>query len=141
MTVGFIGPCGMNLPHTHPRATEINFAVNGTFETGFFQENGARFITNTVVAGQVTIFPQGAIHFEQNLTCDPVMFVAAFNSPDPGVQTVASAFYGGLPADIVGASLGGLNITTVDSLKALLPANPGLGLLECRQRCGLPLNG
>lgn len=40
MTVGFIGPCGINLPHTHPRATEINFIVSGQFMAGFFQENG-----------------------------------------------------------------------------------------------------
>jgi hypothetical protein len=24
MTVGFLGPCGFNTPHTHPRATEFN---------------------------------------------------------------------------------------------------------------------
>jgi oxalate decarboxylase/phosphoglucose isomerase-like protein (cupin superfamily) len=137
MTVGFIGPCGINLPHTHPRATEINYIVSGTFEAGFFQENGARFIMNTLVAGQATVFPQGAIHFEQNLNCTPAMFVAAFNSDDPGVLTVANSFYGGLPANIVGASLGGLNITTVDSMKAMLPVNPALGIQECRQRCGL----
>ena len=137
MTVGFIGPCGINLPHTHPRATEINFIVSGRLEAGFFQENGARFITNVLTTGQATVFPQGAIHFEQNLNCEAAMFVAAFNSQDPGVQTVANSFYGGLPADIVGASLGGLNITTVDSMKAMLPVNPSLGIAECRQRCGL----
>jgi hypothetical protein len=66
-----------------------------------------------------------------------LMFVVAFNSADPGVLTVANSFYGGLPANIVGASLGGLNITTVDSMKAMLPVNPTLGIQECRQRCGL----
>jgi hypothetical protein len=44
MTVGFIEPCGINLPHTHPRATEINFIVSGEFRAGFFLENGAHFI-------------------------------------------------------------------------------------------------
>lgn len=44
MTVGYIGPCGINLPHTHPRATEVNFIVSGEFRAGFFLENGARFI-------------------------------------------------------------------------------------------------
>ncbi len=137
MTVGFISGCGINLPHTHPRATEINFIVSGEFETGLFQENGARFIMETVSAGQATIFPQGAIHFEQNLNCEPAIFIAGFNSADPGVQTVASSFFGGLPADVVGASLGGLNITSVNDLKKLLPANPALGIELCRQRCGL----
>ena len=137
MTVGFLGPCSINLPHTHPRATEINFIVSGTLQAGFFQENGARFIMNTLVAGQATVFPVGAIHFEQNLNCTQAMFVAAFNSADPGVLTIANSFYGGLPANIVGASLGGLNITTVESMKSMLPANPALGIEECRQRCGI----
>ena len=101
MAVAFINPCGINLPHTHPRATEIIYVVSGTFEVGFFQENGARFISNTVTAGEGTIFPQGSIHFQQNLNCTSALFVAAFNSADPGVQTVANSFYGGLPADIV----------------------------------------
>jgi hypothetical protein len=28
MTVGYLGPCGINLPHTHPRATEFNFVAS-----------------------------------------------------------------------------------------------------------------
>jgi hypothetical protein len=137
MTVGFIGACGINLPHTHPRATEINFAASGSFEAGFFQENGASLVLSTLSVGKATIFPQGAIHFEQNLNCESAMFVAAFNSADPGVQTVADSFFGGLPADIVGASLGGLNITTIEGFKALLPKNVALGIQSCRQKYGL----
>src|SRR5262249_37831127 len=78
MTIGYIDACGINLPHTHPRATEMNFVVEGKFEAGFFMENGARFVMNNVSQGQATIFPMGAIHFEQNLNCDPAIFVAAF---------------------------------------------------------------
>lgn len=29
MTIGFIGPCGFNTPHTHPRSSEINIIVQG----------------------------------------------------------------------------------------------------------------
>jgi len=43
LAVGFLGPCALNTPHIHPRATEFNFNVNGTLRTGFLQENGARF--------------------------------------------------------------------------------------------------
>ena len=43
-------PCGMNVPHTHPRATEILYAANGT-------ENGARLVLNTLGPGQATVFP------------------------------------------------------------------------------------
>src|SRR5436309_1087125 len=93
---------------------------------------------NTLKRGMATVFPQGAIHFEQNLKCEPALFVAGFNNEDPGVLTIANSFIGALPADIVGASLGNLNITKVDDLKNFLPHNPALGIAECRKRCGLP---
>lgn len=69
MTIGFLGPCGYNTPHTHPRATEFNFAVNGTLQAGILTENGARFVFNEVNPGSAAIFPNGAIHFEMNNEC------------------------------------------------------------------------
>ncbi len=69
MAVGFLGPCGYVTPHTHPRATEIAYAVNGTMQVGFLQENGARFVFNEIGPGQATIFPKGSIHFEMNNGC------------------------------------------------------------------------
>lgn len=35
MTVGFIGPCGFNTPHTHPRSSEINIVVEGRLGKSF----------------------------------------------------------------------------------------------------------
>jgi hypothetical protein len=49
----------MNTPHTHPRATEFNFAVNGTFKGGFLAENGARFVMHDIPPGSAAVFPQG----------------------------------------------------------------------------------
>nr|prf spherulin 1b [Physarum polycephalum] len=132
MTVGFIEACGINLPHTHPRATEINFIASGKFEAGFFLENQAKFIGHTLEAGMATVFPQGAIHFEINMNCEPAMFVAAFNNEDPGVQTTASSFFG-LPADVVGVSL---SIQTVEDLGKHLPQNPAVAMQACMKRCG-----
>jgi oxalate decarboxylase/phosphoglucose isomerase-like protein (cupin superfamily) len=136
MTVGFIEPCGINLPHTHPRATEINFIVSGSFQAGFFQENGARFIGNILQPGMATVFPQGAIHFELNLGCEPAVFVAAFNNEDPGVQTIAQSFFG-LPTDVTQVSLNISSIQTVEDLAAHLPANPAVAMQECMKTCGL----
>lgn len=56
--VGILGPCGVNTPHTHPRATEINISVNGTLRTGMLAENGARFVVNELPPGSMTVFPQ-----------------------------------------------------------------------------------
>ncbi|KAJ7140303.1 RmlC-like cupin domain-containing protein [Mycena crocata] len=136
MTVGFLGPCGMNTPHTHPRATEINFSVNGTLRTGMLTENGARFVVNELPPGTMTVFPQGAVHFEVNNGCEPAMFVAAFNGEDPGVSSLAQRFFG-LPADVVDATMGGLGVQQVKGLEAKIPDNIAVGTDECLKRCGL----
>ncbi|VDB87605.1 unnamed protein product [Peniophora sp. CBMAI 1063] len=136
MTIGFLGPCGMNSPHTHPRATEINFSINTTLRGGVLVENGARFAEIDIRPGTATVFPQGAIHFEMNPSCEDAMFVAGFNGEDPGVQQVAQRFFG-LPPDIVGAALGGLGVQEVADLEAYIPDNVILGVDECLQRCGI----
>jgi oxalate decarboxylase/phosphoglucose isomerase-like protein (cupin superfamily) len=135
MTVGFIGPCGINLPHTHPRATEINFIVKGSFRAGFIMENGARLIVNNISAGMATVFPQGAVHFEQNIGCSSAMFVAGFNNEDPGVQTTSTVYFG-LPPDIAGIGIDE-SAGQVGSIVEQLVKNPALGVAECRERCGL----
>lgn len=134
--VGFLGPCGLNTPHTHPRATELNYVVNGTLRTGFLMENGARFVFNDAHAGTVSVFPAGAIHFEQNNGCDPVMFVAHFNHEDAGVTALAQRFFG-LPPDIVGAALGGLTPEEIAEIETKIPNNIALGSEECLKRCGI----
>ncbi|KAJ7026611.1 RmlC-like cupin domain-containing protein [Mycena alexandri] len=136
MTVGFLGPCAMNSPHTHPRAAEINFSVNGTLRTGMLAENGARFVVNELPPGSMTVFPQGAIHFEQNIGCEPAMFVAAFNGEDPGVLQMAQRFLG-LPVDIISATLNGLGIVEIEGLAQMIPDNIVAGTDECLARCGL----
>ncbi|KAJ7117674.1 RmlC-like cupin domain-containing protein [Mycena epipterygia] len=136
MTIGFLGPCAMNTPHTHPRATEINFSVNGTLRTGILTENGARFIVNELSPGMMTVFPQGAIHFEMNTGCKPAMFVAAFNNEDPGVLSVAQRFFG-LPPDIVQATLGDIGLLEFEELAAMIPDNVAVGTDACLKACGL----
>jgi oxalate decarboxylase/phosphoglucose isomerase-like protein (cupin superfamily) len=50
-----IEPCGVNLPHVHPRASELLYLISGNFlRTGFVEENGGRTIVNDIKAGQVS---------------------------------------------------------------------------------------
>ncbi|KAI0311453.1 RmlC-like cupin domain-containing protein [Amylostereum chailletii] len=140
MTIGYLGPCGLNTPHTHPRATEINFSVNTTLQAGFLEENGAAFRTVDIPAGSAAVFPQGAIHFEFNPTCEDAMFVAAFNNENAGVQSIGQRYFG-LPPDIVGASLGGLGVVEIQGLNDAIPDNIAYGLDECLSRCGLSRDG
>jgi hypothetical protein len=48
-----------------------------------------RFAEIDIAPGSATVFPQGAIHFEMNPSCEEAMFVAGFNGEDPGVNQVA----------------------------------------------------
>jgi oxalate decarboxylase/phosphoglucose isomerase-like protein (cupin superfamily) len=136
MTIGHLEACGMNTPHVHPRATEFNLAVNGTLRTGMLAESGARFVTNEVPAGSATIFPRGAIHFEENLSCEPTLFVAAFNNEDPGNTPVAQRLFG-VPLDIVAATFASIGVQEVAGLESKIPNNPSQGTEECLKRCGI----
>ncbi|KAJ7770024.1 RmlC-like cupin [Mycena metata] len=137
MAVGLLEPCGMNTPHTHPRATEIQFSVNGTIRTGMITENGARFIMTEIGPGGMTIFPQGSVHFQLNEGCEPAMFVSGFNSEDPGALQIAQRFLG-LSPDIVAATLGDIGVEEVLGLDSIIPDSVSLGTDECLKRCNLP---
>ncbi|KAJ7288811.1 RmlC-like cupin [Mycena rebaudengoi] len=136
MAVGFMEPCSINTPHMHPRATEMQISLNGTIRTGMITENGARFIMTELPAGSMTVFPMGSIHFQANEGCDPVTFVASFNSEDPGALQVAQRFLG-LPPDILGITLGDLGVEVIEGLESKIPDNVASGTQECLKKCGL----
>lgn len=137
MTVGYMEPCGINSPHTHPRATEVLLLLNGTISAGFLTENGSRFVMNDVHELSAMVFPAGSVHFQANYGCEPVRFVAALSNEDPGTLQIAQRYFA-LPADVVGASLGGLGVKEIEGLAALIPDNVIAGTKECYQRCGIP---
>lgn len=137
MTVGFLGPCGFNTPHVHPRAAELNIVVQGTLMASVTPENGARHLQHTLNQFQMTVFPQGAMHTEWNPNCDPAVFVAAFPDEDPGVQQTVQTFFG-FEDDVIQAALGGdltVSGADLDKFKTLIPANVALGVESCLQKC------
>lgn len=141
MTLGFLGPCGFNTPHVHPRAAELNIVVQGRLKGSVTAENGARHMNHTLNKFHMTVFPQGALHTEWNPDCTPAVFVAAFPSEDPGVQQAAQTFFG-LEDDVIKAALGGgdgsVNGQDLDKFKALIPANVAKGVESCLLACGIP---
>jgi hypothetical protein len=135
MTVGVLGPCGANSPHLHPRSTELQIIVQGgPIYTEFIMENGARTVKNTVPLGSATIFPKGSIHFQQNMACEPTIFIASFDQVDPGVSQIAQNFFA-LDQGVVDATLGEIGVSVLDHLN--LPANFILGAQECLDRCNI----
>jgi len=135
MTVGHLGPCGVNTPHHHPRGTELNINIGGgDLMAEFIMENNVRVISNTLSPGMVTVFPRGAIHFEQNLGCTPVAFVAAFDFNDPGTSQSATNLFQ-LDKEVLSATFNDIGIQFLDDL--VIPAAVALGAQSCFDRCNI----
>ncbi|XP_031260909.1 putative germin-like protein 2-1 [Pistacia vera] len=87
-------PWGINLPHTHPRATEILTVLEGSLEVGFVTSNPKnRLITKVLKKRDVFVFPIGLVHFQRNVGA-----IAGLRSQNPGVITIANAVFGSNPA-------------------------------------------
>ncbi|XP_072996318.1 germin-like protein 5-1 [Typha latifolia] len=89
-------PGGLNPPHTHPRATEIVFVLEGSLDVGFI--TGAnKLVMKTITKGEVFVFPRGLVHFQKNNGYGPAAVIAAFNSQLPGTQSIAVTLFGSTP--------------------------------------------
>ncbi|KAJ7432374.1 spherulin-1B precursor [Mycena galericulata] len=138
--VSFIEPCGLNIPHTHPRSSEFFVVTEGILDTGFVQENGFSTQVKTQLGTyQATVFPMGSIHYQQNPTCSPAIFVAGFGYEDPGRSDIATNFWM-LDADVIDAALGfptTIGGDNIDEWRSHLPLNLAAGVDSCLQKCGL----
>ncbi|KAJ7836019.1 RmlC-like cupin domain-containing protein [Mycena leptocephala] len=138
--ISLVEPCGLNIPHTHPRANEMFTVIDGILDTGFVQENGFNTEIETQLGKyQATVFPMGSIHYQQNPTCSPAVFVASLNSEDPGRSDIATSYWM-LPSAVVDAALGfpeTIGGSTIDAWRAHLPVNLAAGVDSCLQACGL----
>ncbi|KAL4193159.1 hypothetical protein AMTRI_Chr06g175580 [Amborella trichopoda] len=91
-------PGGQNRPHTHPRGTEILTVVEGTLYVGFVTSNPENhLICKTLKKGDVFVFPEGLIHFQQNVGYGNSVAIAGLSSQNPGVITIANAVFGANP--------------------------------------------
>ncbi|XP_059654335.1 putative germin-like protein 2-1 [Cornus florida] len=89
---------GLNPPHTHPRATEVLFVLEGTLYVGFVTSNPKNlFFTKTLYPGDVFVFPQGLIHFQFNVGKTNAVAFAGLSSQNPGAITIANAVFGSDP--------------------------------------------
>lgn len=87
-------PAGSTLPaHHHPRGTEMDYIVRGAIKTGIAQEFGSdRPVVNVVTpAGQLAVVPEGLIHAQTCVSHEACVFVATFNTADPGTALSGSS--------------------------------------------------
>jgi hypothetical protein len=58
--ISIVEPCGLNIPHLHPRADEMFTVIDGILDTGLVQENGFNSVIQTQLGKyQATVFPMG----------------------------------------------------------------------------------
>lgn len=89
-------PGGLNPPHTHPRATEIVFVLEGELDVGFITTANVLF-SKTIKKGEIFVFPRGLVHFQKNNGGVPAAVIAAFNSQLPGTQSIAVTLFAATP--------------------------------------------
>lgn len=83
---------------------QLFYAISGEVRVAFVQENGGDgAVVNDLVQGDVTNFPQGLIHYQQNLGCEPATYTLFLNSEDPGSVTITSRFFE-LPSEAIEVS-------------------------------------
>lgn len=91
-------PWGINAPHSHPRASEILTVLEGTLRAGFVTSNPEnRQITKVLNKGDAFVFPQGLVHYQQNIGKGNAVAIVGFGSQNPGVITIANAVFGSKP--------------------------------------------
>lgn len=142
MAIVEVGPCGLVLPHLHPRNEEFILVTEGEFVTQFIAESGAALVTNDLKKWGSTLFPRGSIHLEYNPTCQPSTFVASFNGADAGISFIAANFFS-LEEQLVIADLGGETIVSgkdLETIKHAIPAGIAVGVQECMTKCGIHPN-
>ena len=147
MALGFLGPCGFNTPHVHPRATELQVVTSGRVivemapENGVFRNGdraqGRRVIRNELMVNEMTPFYIGSVHSQFNPYCEPASFVASFNSEDFGTGQVADELFALNPETVAAAFGQAIDGDMVDEFKGAIPASIALGVEECLLKCGI----
>ncbi|EPE34122.1 RmlC-like cupin [Glarea lozoyensis ATCC 20868] len=147
MAVGFLGPCGFNTPHVHPRATELQIVTKGKLTVEMVPENGVfnvpgdktskrRVIHADVGENQMFPFYQGSVHTQFNPTCETATFIASFNAEDFGAGQVVDEVLA-FQDDIVLSAFGeSFDASQLAAMRKKLPASIAQGVASCIATCG-----
>jgi len=110
-------PGGVNVPHLHPRATEIGYVVQGTLYSGFVTTQN-KLYAKILHKGDVMVFPKGLVHFQMNVGSGHAVIVGTFNSQNPGLEKLPLTLFGSGIADELLQKAFQLSKKEVQSLKA-----------------------
>ncbi|TQD75401.1 hypothetical protein C1H46_039063 [Malus baccata] len=113
-----------NPPHTHPRAAELLFLIDGTLEVGFVDTKNKLF-TQSLQVGDLFVFPKGLAHFQYNADPQfPALAVSAFGSANAGTVSIPNTLFATGVDDNVLAISFKTDVATIQKLKAGLAPKP-----------------
>ncbi|CAI0466392.1 unnamed protein product, partial [Linum tenue] len=81
-----------NPPHTHPRAAELLFVVDGELQVGFFDTAG-KLYTQALHVGDMFVFPKGLVHFQYNAGAGYAIALSAFGSASTGTVSLPGTLF------------------------------------------------
>ncbi|KVI09613.1 germin-like protein subfamily 3 member 2 [Cynara cardunculus var. scolymus] len=84
---------GINVPHYHPRATEVAYVIEGKVYSGFV-DTGNKVFAKVIEKGEVMVFPRGVLHFQMNVGKSPATVIGSFDSQNPGSIKLPAALFG-----------------------------------------------
>ncbi|XP_020228444.1 rhicadhesin receptor isoform X1 [Cajanus cajan] len=118
-------PGGLNPPHTHPRATEIVFVLQGQLEVGFIT-TANELMSMIINEGDIFVFPKGLVHFQNNNANVAAAVISAFNSQLPGTQSIATTLFAATPSvpDHVLTKTFQVGTNEVQEIKSRFPVPP-----------------
>ncbi|KAI5667125.1 hypothetical protein M9H77_16978 [Catharanthus roseus] len=107
---------GVNVPHYHPRATEVVFVLEGKVYSGFVDSKN-KVYAKVLEKGDVMVFPKGLIHFQMNIGDSHATIIGNFNSQNPGLVKIPTAIFGSeIQQDLLMKAFG-LNSKEISKLK------------------------
>ncbi|ORY18960.1 RmlC-like cupin domain-containing protein [Clohesyomyces aquaticus] len=141
VNLGTVGPCGVLLPHVHPRANEFFIVVDNELDFGTRVEIGvfgglspSPEYTGKLKKNSGTLFPQGSVHYQINNSpnCKESTFVVYLSSEDPGTTTV-------LQEPVGNGTLGRRQVGREDfeMIRAVTPPHIVSVLDKCFARCNI----
>ncbi|KAK8561472.1 hypothetical protein V6N13_149348 [Hibiscus sabdariffa] len=108
----------VNPPHTHPRAAELLFLVDGNLEVGFVDTTN-RLFTQSLQTGDMFIFPKGLVHYQYNADPNgPAIAISAFGSANAGTVSLPKTLFATNIDDTVLAKSFKTDVPTIQALKA-----------------------
>ncbi|XP_060168838.1 germin-like protein 9-3 [Lycium barbarum] len=109
---------GVNPPHTHPRAAELLFVVQGSLEVGVVDTTN-KLYTQTLQVGDLFVFPKGLVHYQYNSDWNKsATAVSAFGSAIAGTVSLPTTLFDtGIDDQILAKSFKS-DIATIQKIKA-----------------------